>query len=120
MAAALLSDRLCALRNRINARTISEEYKRGFLCSPSRYFSHGLLHATPVVCTLDPITSPCVAEPGAVLALNLVEALSRRERSGVIVGNALQTVHPGHGWHPSGFQNGADGTGERNPGVSNK
>ena len=93
-------DRACALQNPINARTILQEYKRGFVYSPSRYFSHGLLHTTLGVCTLDPITSPCVAEPGAVLALNLVEALSRRERPGVIVGNALQTVHPGHGWHP--------------------
>jgi hypothetical protein len=38
-------DRLCALRNSVNARTILQEYKRGLVCSPSGYFLHGLLHA---------------------------------------------------------------------------
>jgi hypothetical protein len=52
--------------------------------------------------------------------MNLVEALSRRERPGVIVGNALQRFIQVTVGIPSGFQNGADGTGERNPGVSNK
>ncbi len=72
------------------------------------------------MCALDPITSPRVAELGVVVALNLVEAHSRRERPGVIVGNALQRFNKVTVGIPGGFQNGADGTGERNPGVSNK